>query len=897
MEDQNITSPYVEKPTLPTGNIEQGVRKDLKAMFFDMGAEEKRKFLMHPKWGNATFREKMIPSEQTKFINHITEDTIGIAALFDKGQIPQDAPEYTTAQSIYLKAEPFVKPIADTTAMTGGAMIGAPSGPLGAAGGAGLMLGMERNVIKTVEQLIGLRENLGLAHEGLEALQDITEGFAFETGGQALPVVAGAVKRGAKSLFSKSTLTAKGAKFRAKKVLNEELAGTARTQPQINRNIKEAKSLQTKVREIDPDFTFTNGQLTNDASTIALERSLGKGGGQDLTQTQRATAVQALRQYYNRKMLSTGTPEDYVTYIARMQKELESSTRQGVKAVEAEVTRLSSHLEPQVVGGRIFDVLSTGKRALKKQAKSLYDKIPNLPLKTDVLAKSIRSFVKAEDGIIEPRAKEMISLINKKISDKIPAVVGKLIDPITGQAAINIPAEIKPTGYQVLRRLHSKVASSYRAANSGANPNLEDARQLFRLQGLLDDTMRQMEKMNPSAAKAYKKATSFYKETYIPTYRQGTVADVLQRGARGEETKIARAVIAKEFDSLDGIDDFIRAVGKDTVARGAMRDYYKYTMLERSVNTQGEVVGAKALQWLARNAGKLKKLGLYDEFKTLGQLKSIADDAAKTQKVFAETVANRVLNVDIDKFIAKSFSDNHNIRKSAIDLMEMAKGDKTVEGGLQNAFSNHLMAKTETAAPEFFDDLTNAHLANSKERVADLLDKEFIRSVTKLTNLIKKFRPAIKIIYKKDPAKIKALNDYWKGLTILERTAKSPTGAGSPTAELIFGMNKLGRAGGFIVGGVVPKVFYPYIVVRNLVQKFGLQNTEKYLTRALFDPDYAAVMNDIVRKNGLITPKATPIISRLMKRLLVVTTITDSNVLEEEEKRKALESQRLQAVQ
>ena len=66
---------------------------------------------------------------------------------------------------------------------------------------------------------------------------------------------------------------------------------------------------------------------------------------------------------------------------------------------------------------------------------------------------------------------------------------------------------------------------------------LEDARQLLNCKDFLMMQWKQIETKNPSAAKAYNEATKFYKEDFIPTFRQGTVADVLQKRNKGEKKR------------------------------------------------------------------------------------------------------------------------------------------------------------------------------------------------------------------------------------------------------------------------------------------------------------------------------------------------------------------------
>lgn len=863
--------------TLPEP-VSRSQNSELVSAFMGMDIEEQRKVLISE---DVDFRQMEIV-EQTKVLNSLKEDTINIASLFDSGSIPKDSPEYTTAQNIYLNVKPFIEPAAEMGGITAGAIGGAPLGPLGSIAGAGLGFGLVRQTFDIVETLLGLQEPKGVVGELAESGIDVTMGAAFETGGQiAAPILRGAgglIKRQIGKLGEKTVLTEAGGRKKALERFIEESKGTALTQPQITKNIKIGRELETKIRKIDSEFRFTQGQLTNDASAISLERTLARKAGQDLSQEQRAHAVEVLRQYYNKKVLSTGTVEDFITYTERMSKELEASTKQAAKAVESEVLRLSSHLEPQVIGTNIYKNLSAGKDVLRRKASVLYDKIPNINLETTKLSSDIKGFVRSEDKIIEPRTRQMIALINSKILKKVPGKAITTTNPATGEITTTEPTKVIPIGYQVLRKLHSRVGKAYSASNSGATPNLEDARQLFAIRNMLDDAMRQMENVSPQAATAYKKATRFYKEEFIPTFRQGTVANVLQKGVRGEETRIAKANIAQAFDSLDGIDDLIRATNSAQVAKSMMKDYYSFSLINKAVNSEGKVVANKASAWLSSNGGKLKKLGLVDEFKGLENLQRQVDGLIKNRDVFNKSVAGRILEADVDTMINNAFRGSKNIAKTTKELLALTKGNKEATEGLKKAFAENLMRQSENIQPSFF-------------QIGGEVDAEieFLKSTAKLTKQFRKFLPAIKIMYAGQPAKQEAISDVWRAYQTLERTAKSPIGGGSDTFELF------GKTLDIVAGSTAPGKWYAFKTVRDMVNRFGERNVEKYLRRAMFDPDYAQVLVEISKAG-----KTSPVIPRgkvsALERLMTIVGFETRNLGVLPERKKGAPIERIPAL-
>jgi len=816
--------------------------------------------------------------------------------LSDPGVTADDSWKIT-ARNVYLNLKPYVKPTAEIGAFTlggisgaaGGTVLGGPIGGVaGGMAGAGLAYGGVQSLFDTAENMLGLRKPKGVVGETIEAGKNILTGAVYQSGGEMLgkawsqvsPVVKRAIiggvtgagtgayidetNRGRGALVGGAIgvavgpavlkpFTRRGAAEMALKEFEGNAKGTELTQPQIDANMKIAKELEKRISETTgKPFKFSEGQLTNDASAIALERKLARSGGQDLSQEQREYSINVLNDYYNRKMLQIGNIEDFTKYVDTLNKEIEAGTKQAENAVLTQVMRLSRHMDEQAMGKSIHNVLAKGKEAMKTRATELYDKIPDLNLKTESLSKNIDKFVMEENALIEPRTKKAISLVKKYITK-------------TKKDGDEVVEEAVDLSYQTMRKLHSRIGKMYGDANSGIKPDLEDARQLHSVMNMLDDAMKQVEDLSPAASKAYKKATNFYKTTYLPTYRQGTVADILQRGPRKEDTRIAMANIAKEFNSLDGIDDFIRAVGNNTEARKAMSDYYSFDFINHAVK-EDKVVHGSANRWLAHNFGKLKKLGLYDEFKNIAGMQKKVDELISKKDIFNKSVAGKILESDLESMVENAFRGSKNYARTASELMGKLKGDKAAEQGLQKAFAEFFMRKPETTKTNFFQ--------SGGETISEM---DFNKSVAKVTTLFKQYLPAIRVIYKNEPKKQKVLMDIWRAYETLGRTSKSTLAGGSDTFELFAG--QVDRALSATVGGVAPGKFYLFKGIREMVRKFGRGNVDAFLTKAMFDPEYALVLKDIA-KSG---PKPENI--KTLNRLMTLT-IYETNKLTDQKREK-----------
>jgi hypothetical protein len=811
--------------------------------FLQLPTSEKQKVLSSV---NSDFNS-LPDEEKTKVINSIESGSLEVARLFEQGQIEKDTPEYTQAQKIYLAAKPYVEPLAEAGALVGGGIVGAPvGGPIGAVTGAGLAFGGVKQLFNFIETSLGLREAKGYVGELAEAGEEVLTGAAYEAGGQAIrPAISllarqrPAAMEAARELKPPKfgiALREKTAKTEAARRVEVETLGTEITQPQIQRNIAAAKELEGRI----PGLKFTQGQLTNDASAIALERSLARHGGQDLSQSQRTEANRILRTYYANKAVGTGRVEDFTKQVTSTRQELEASTKQAEQAVSAEVNRLGRHLDEQTIGREITGRLSAGKKAAREQATKLYNKIPDIKVPTDDLLDDLIKIENEYDKVMESPANFPSRLVK--------GLRKKLRGPFGAPNAIR---------FQELRKLRSQLLSEIRTAQGSATPNEQYIRRLQmilkgpdeKILGGVEGTINSLEGEAGKAGDLYRKASSFYRE-YAGKYKQGTVADVLQRGRRGEDTKIAMANIAREFYTLDSIDDFTRAIGNDAIAKTAMKDYVSFDLLNAAKDpATGNLVTRKSMQWLSKNSGKLKKLGIYDEYKNVVSMQRNADLVNKNLDIFNKSVAGRVLEGDTDDIIRNAFRGSRNYAQTAQQLMNQTKGNPAAQAGLKKAFSEYLLKESETTGLEFFQ-------IGRAETPAEI---EFTKSIAKFTKQVRKMAPAMRVMYKDEPEKLRAIHNTWKAYQTISRTAKSAMIGGSDTAEnLAF---KTFRD--VVVGGAKPGFWYPYKAIRDTLNKLSNKHVEVYLRRAMFDPEYAANLMAMAKARRP-TPEQSKNFNRLM---------------------------------
>jgi hypothetical protein len=776
----------------------------------------------------------------TRSVSAITGKVIAPQEIYAKPKPTSLVDEIKTEEpSFYQKwVKPIAEPVIEAAGLTAGGIVGAAAGlpfggifgaAMGAPVGAGLGYAGAKQAYRIAEGMVGVGEESPMPfleqvpEQLIRSGKEIATGAASEMAGQAVGQIAiGAVRGGAKAAkwiggkLGIPPVTEKGMKAEALKRFTE-LKAKAEGSPQILENIEAAKELEERI----PRLKLSYGQITNDADAIMLERSLARGGGATLSQQQRAVANKALEDYYASKVTGAGIgkPEEFVKALGREKGVLETTVKQTQQTVDTEVARLSHHLDEQSIGRKIYGLLSEGQKIARTKATALYNKIPDIKIKTDILNKTLDDVLTDFDPIVEK-------------STNIPSKLVTGLKEITENGT-------KPLAFQQLRKLRSTILSEIRTVQGSAVPNTQYIRRLKMIQDGIENTIDSLSGESGKAGDLYRTASSFYKE-YASKYKQGTVAEVLAKGVRGEETRIGMANIASKFDGLDGIDDFVKAVGDKNIARDSMRDYYQFDFL----NPRGEITTKRAAQWLYENAGKLKKLGLFDEFKDIVMKRRGLEFAEKNLDVFNKSVANKILEADVNDLVKKAFKGSGNYAATAQQLLNKVKDNKAATAGFKKAFAENLMKETESTAPEFFQTVG-----------AETVDEvEFVKSVAKLTNNLGKYSSAIRIIYKDEPQKIKAIYDVWNAYQTLARTAKSPIGGGSDTVENLF--NILAGAGGARAGR-----FYLIKSIRDAFSKNSTRHINEYMRRMMFDPEYAA--NFVSFKTG-ITPEKINNFNRLM---------------------------------
>jgi tetratricopeptide (TPR) repeat protein len=128
--------------------------------------------------------------------------------------------ELTAGQKTYQSARDILAPTVEALSSVAGGALGAPLGPLGMVGGAGLGYGIGKEAMQNLDVLMGVRQPRQGLMQMAEPLQNILEGATYEAGGRvAVPLLA----KGAGKLMDIVSPAMNAAQSKASQIAREAL--------------------------------------------------------------------------------------------------------------------------------------------------------------------------------------------------------------------------------------------------------------------------------------------------------------------------------------------------------------------------------------------------------------------------------------------------------------------------------------------------------------------------------------------------------------------------------------------------------------------------------------------------------------------------------------------------
>jgi hypothetical protein len=699
-----------------------------------------------------------------------------------------------TASSIYT-------PVLEGTGAAVGAVAGSVGGPIGSlAGGTGGYIA-GKNAAEGFDDLLGIGDGKSVVQELKEMQSEAKTGLEMELLGHGIGAGMVGVFRGGKFVFKKVADVGKGVFTKAGRELsagNRLIAYTSKG-PIYARNVEEAQKIESTI----PGLKFTPGQAAHDPKRIRLEQSRVSSNpekAQEIVENIQQNN-EALREYYATNFGGKEGVDDLIDGV----RNIKVSAEQASKIADTEAARIVNELDavdPHMTGDALITALKKAKGSARAKAKVLYDSIGDMKIDiTDMLS----DFSAAVKKIGAYESDEAIPGVVKRVIKKYSP---KKIVNEEGIEEIIVPDKV--ISLNNLRSLKTVLLETMRSDKAKGTPALE--RRLGLAIDAIQDALTAAEKTASGNIGALKEANRYYRKDYVEVFRHRGVGDILKRGSNGEMTRIRPERVPGKIwnDKLGGVaEDVQAAIGNDTGR--IMKDYAKFDLFQKR-DVSGKISTKVYKAWFQKNKRLLEKLGIEKEFNSVAKANKIAEAQAQYADDYANTVANNIIGSDPQNVVKTILSGNSPAKKTA-NLLKLLDKDPAATRGLQNAFAKHFVETVKSTATDIAG---NPTLKNNA-----------------LQTFITKYDGVMKVLYRNEPQKYKALKTIQEAYEVFSRNTKSPGGVGSDTMTKLsdkMNVNILNR-------GV--NVFRWII---KLGEKYHTASVTEILDTALFDPEYARVL-------------------------------------------------------
>ena len=614
--------------------------------------------------------------------------------------------------------------------------------------------------------------------------------------------------------MAKKHITAAGIKGKVAGALQE-------ITPNEERFFNELAKTRNIEKGIGADNIFTTGQATNIPAVLGAEtaETLGKSpiANQfaDAVFTKEATANKAIGEF-GKKIIPEG---DILSTKGRIL---------GQEAFETQnvhnLTNKYLNIDKQAGGQTIYDTLSKAKGKKYDEMKTLYDKIGQTNPKLDPteLKGTLETVSKPrfEGGSTESIPTDLINRIKSVIepSEEIkellrqpPQVLQAILkqDPKLAKRVMEEMSKEMP--FNSARGFRSEIGAAIAAEKRKMNPDGNKITYLRDIGEAIQRNLDQLGNEQSELGNAYRTATSRYREEYVP-FKQGVAADILQRGSRGESTRIASENIPMQFltsgnGSITATQDFVKTMGGSVKARAALKDAAMNDVLENAVDPQtGLISSGKIFAWFKSHKDALNAFpDLKNEVLNIGKLQKHLDETVKT---------SLFVKGDIDKVIPSILASKNPAQETS-KIVRIIKNDPKALGGFREALWQHTLDKTRTQAKDvnglnFYD-----------------------------PNMLRSFRKHNKSVFEQvyTPLELKNMNTFADAYEVLGRSEASR----SP--DILKTEGRLMGDVAFFAGRTAGLSYYLAVsaeqTVKHLSRMFTHSQKEVLLNSALYNPSVA----------------------------------------------------------
>lgn len=771
------------------------------------------------------------------------------------------------------KALPYVRPIIEgggalvggTVGAGGGLLTGAPTvvgAPattiLGGAAGAGLGYSTAKTSMDALEEYLGGTPNSDklrsrtLSERMIDPVYDAALGSTFEVGGQALAPVAGAMLRGGKATAKAAMSPAETWNNLAKKSAAKKIAQASTKDGRVAINsAKNQKVYDALKAKLGEDYQLTPAQITDDPELLKMQQGLqfshvpsNGPSSRAMLESQMMGNRDAVGNYLDSKF--TGSLDDFL-----------SAVDSEVKGRAANVSRAAQGLsaaDKEVASQQIKDAEIKVRSALKGKADALYGQVPrDMQMDSTPLYRTLQELGDSVDpAFANPKSmpSRMINSAEGALAPTPTTILASDGMPYNApRVAQDIPDKIS---YDQLMQYNSQVTEALRQAK--ASGDFSRAKNLSEIKNGIQQTLGFAEQAGQGqAVDALKKANSFYRDTYVPTVRQGNTAKNLATdrtgGFRVDDEISAGRYLQTGDKGLASANDFNRTFDSDQNARQSLLDYAKRDLYDHATaNGTTPLQLNKVEGWIAERMPAMKKMGMENEFS------GVKEALVKQSEVEA---FGKVLNTNDPNSMLKGLlaaNGDKSIAKTALQLKLMVRGNPAAENGLKKAVADLMMDNTQLVKE-----------IGGNPIVSDAKMKEFW----------KQYGPAMQQIYSK--SELEALKTVRTAFKIENRIGRSITGVdGAQTRTM---EQEVSQA----TSRAMPMMSMAGRVIRfalDFATRSKGQTTKDFMAKAQFDPVFAKELSDLANKTkSMSTQAAREEVNKFMGKAMTFGAAVSSSAL------------------
>jgi hypothetical protein len=619
---------------------------------------------------------------------------------------------------------------------------------------------------------------------------------------------------GAKIATRLPPVSRQGLQRQAGRVLDETIT---------NRELAEQNLRQTReIQERIPDFRPTFAQATGDPGLIVTERAIARSSAEQsgLDVERRAANQSALVEAFEGLTPQGGGAGTAVELATARLNRIEIGLQNRVNRAEAAALEQISQT-PSMTAEQANNVVRTQlaeeEASWGRHVKGLYKLVDP----EEAVKGSVTELQAASKAIVGRRRKAEDPANN-------PTQVAKIIAEFD---------EVE--SFAEVVALRQRITDDM-ALEGGRQP--KNRRLISKLADLLDATDVQLKDMAVRAGAdtnvRYEEANLAFRQG-AEVFRAGTGGDLLRRRARGElaipESSTVETFFRSGKGATEAAQDFNRIFAGNEPARTAVSTFTASRMLEQST-VNGTLTSKNMVKWARRHADAIREFPEIQKNVTqlINAQRAVETAQINKQRFIAfrdKAVAKMLLGTDADKIVGRILNSQNPQAQMAEAMRIVGRGEG--QAGLRRAVWDHMAADIQKQGP----DPAGTAIINPSRM------KTFLDTNEKV------------LVYQFGQKHFDNLKIIQEGAAISQRSAASPTPAGSDTAQnqrVLFTLNQmLSRAYG-VQRGVVSKRFVigelAARIISRTVGKINQKAAQQILSEAMSDPDMAEALISFARQ-------------------------------------------------